>query len=66
MQVVPWLIVPPELFKAWVDTHHIGSTTSIIDFTIESTENEFIIATEPGVIYQMKKHRPEKKSSAHQ
>ena len=41
--------------------HHIGSTTSIIHFTIESTENEFIIATEPSVIHQIKKHSPEKK-----
>ena len=41
--------------------HHIGSTTSIIHFTIKSTENEFIIATELGVIHQMKKHSPRKK-----
>ena len=45
--------------------HHIDSTTSIIHFTIQSTENEFIIVTESGVIYQMKKHSPEKKTSAY-
>ena len=41
--------------------HHISSTTSIIHFTIELTGNEFIIATEPGMIHQMKKHIPRKK-----
>mgnify|MGYP001031675364 CR=1 FL=1 len=32
-----------------------------VHFTIESTKNEFIIATEPGVIHQMKKYSPKKK-----
>jgi len=34
---------------------HIGSTTSIIKFTLRSDAQEFIIVTEPGVIHQMKK-----------
>jgi len=39
---------------------HIGSTTSIIKFGNESIQQKFIIATEPGVIHQMKKENPEK------
>ena len=39
---------------------HIGSTTSIIKFASESNLEKFIIATEPGVIHQMKKESPNK------
>jgi len=40
--------------------HHIGSTTSLINYTKMSDANQFIIITEPGVIHQMKKNNPEK------
>ena len=40
--------------------NHIGSTTSIINFTKNSEYNQFIIATEPGVIHQMQKENPQK------
>ena len=40
--------------------NHIGSTTSIINFAKSSKKNKFIIATEPGVIHQMKKQSPNK------
>jgi quinolinate synthase len=39
---------------------HIGSTTSILNFAIESPAQEFIIATEPGIIHAMSKKAPEK------
>ena len=39
---------------------HIGSTTSIINFAAKSDYNQFIIATEPGVIHQMQKQNPNK------
>ena len=39
---------------------HIGSTTSIIKFGKESKQQQFIIATEPGVIHQMEKESPHK------
>ena len=39
---------------------HIGSTTSIIKVGSESDKKEFIIATEPHLIHQMKKTSPEK------
>ncbi len=38
----------------------IGSTSAIIKYVQSSQEQEHIIATEPGVIHQMKKNNPEK------
>ena len=40
--------------------HHIGSTTSIINYAKLTKEKSFIIATEPGVIHQMQKQNPAK------
>ena len=40
---------------------YIGSTTAIINFAKDSEAEEFIIATEPGVIHQMQKQNPEKR-----
>ena len=39
---------------------YIGSTTSIIKFAHDSDLEQFIIATEPGVIHQMEKESPQK------
>ncbi len=39
---------------------HIGSTTSILDFAKKSPAQRFIVATESGIIHQMKKACPEK------
>ena len=41
--------------------HHIGSTTSIINYANDSDQNVFIIVTEPGVIHQMQKQSPQKR-----
>ena len=41
--------------------NYIGSTTGIIDYAVKSDCNEFIIATEPGVIHQMELKAPNKK-----
>lgn len=40
--------------------HHIGSTTSLLTYTQKSATNTFIVATEPGIIYQMQKLSPNK------
>ncbi|MCB0420390.1 MAG: quinolinate synthase NadA [Bdellovibrionales bacterium] len=37
----------------------IGSTSHLINTVKESSASKFIIATEPGVIHQMRKHRPD-------
>ena len=39
---------------------HIGSTTGLLNYTTKSSEKEFIVATETGIIYQMQKSSPEK------
>ena len=38
----------------------VGSTSELIKYTQSSDSDEFIIATEPGVIHQMKKQQPNK------
>lgn len=39
---------------------HIGSTTSIIGYSASHDDMEYIVATEEGVLHQMKKASPEK------
>lgn len=43
---------------------YIGSTSGIIDYAAKSDENEFIIATELGVLCELKKQNPDKKFHA--
>jgi quinolinate synthase len=38
----------------------IGSTSALLKFTISSAESEFIVATETGILHQMKKSSPDK------
>ncbi|RJP71864.1 MAG: quinolinate synthase NadA [Ignavibacteriales bacterium] len=38
----------------------IGSTSALLKYIQESPADKFIVATEPGIIHQMKKVRPEK------
>ena len=40
---------------------YIGSTTGILKYASKSPENEFIVATEAGIIHQMEKENPSKK-----
>ncbi|MFA6923919.1 MAG: quinolinate synthase NadA [Bacteroidales bacterium] len=38
----------------------IGSTTSLLNYTIKNDSKKFIVATETGIIHQMKKESPDK------
>ena len=38
----------------------IGSTTALLNYTIQSEATEFIVATESGIIHQMRKRSPHK------
>lgn len=38
--------------------HHIGSTSSLLQYTADNPGNEFIVMTEPGIIHQMKQRSP--------
>jgi quinolinate synthase len=55
------LLAHPECEEAVLrHADHIGSTTSIINRAIEGPETAFIVATEEGVIHQMRKAAPDK------
>ncbi|MBI5570423.1 MAG: quinolinate synthase NadA [Desulfomonile tiedjei] len=49
----------PEHILAYAD--HIGSTRSLLDFSVKTTAAEIIVATEPNLIHQMVKAAPGKK-----
>lgn len=56
------LIAHPECEEAVLNrADFIGSTSALLNFTKENPANEFIVATEEGIIYQMQKASPEKK-----
>ena len=38
----------------------VGSTTALLNFTIKDNAKKYIVATETGILYQMKKSSPEK------
>ncbi len=55
------LIAHPECEESllkWAD--FIGSTSQLLRYVCESPEREFIVATEAGILHQMKKRAPEK------
>lgn len=39
---------------------HVGSTSSLMKRAVESPARRFVVATEPGIIHQMKRAAPEK------
>lgn len=39
---------------------HVGSTSSLLKYTINDPSKKYIIATESGIIYQMRKANPDK------
>jgi len=48
---------PPVLRHA----NYIGSTSALLKYSHESSSEEFIVATEPGIIHQMQKQEPQKR-----
>jgi quinolinate synthase len=40
--------------------HFVGSTSALLDYVIKTDAPAFIVATEPGILHQMKKGAPEK------
>ncbi len=56
------IIVHPECeLPVRMVADFIGSTSALLKFTRESKSLTFIVATEPGIIHQMKKYEPSKK-----
>ncbi|WP_341226283.1 quinolinate synthase NadA [uncultured Arcticibacterium sp.] len=55
------IIAHPESEKPVLDNaEYIGSTTGLLKYTMNSPSKEFIVATESGILHQMKKASPEK------
>jgi quinolinate synthase len=55
------LIAHPECETAILErAEYIGSTTALLNYTINSNDKEFIVATETGIIHQMQKSNPDK------
>lgn len=56
------IIVHPECeMPVRMIADFIGSTTALLNFTIKDKSNSYIVATEPGIIHQMRKANPDKK-----
>jgi quinolinate synthase len=54
-------IAHPESTSAVLEhADYIGSTTGLLKYTINSPANEFIVATETGILHQMQKASPNK------
>jgi quinolinate synthase len=55
------IIAHPECEKQiLIVADHIGSTSSLLNYTRKDNAQKFIVATESGIIHQMKKSNPEK------
>lgn len=56
------VLVHPECTLAVLEhADYIGSTSGIINYATESDKEEFIVATEMGVLYELKTKNPNKK-----
>jgi quinolinate synthase len=55
------IIVHPECeLPVRIVADYIGSTSGLLEFTKKDNGNFYIVATEPGIIHQMKKENPNK------
>jgi quinolinate synthase len=55
------VVAHPECEEAVLrHAHYIGSTKGILDHVVKSPKTKFIVATEAGILHQMKKQAPHK------
>ena len=55
------IIAHPECEKPiLIVADHIGSTTSLLNYTIKDKGKKYIVATESGILHQMRKANPDK------
>jgi quinolinate synthase len=55
------IIAHPECEKPiLIVADHIGSTTSLLNYTIKDPGRKYIVATESGILHQMRKANPDK------
>ncbi|MGK5084744.1 quinolinate synthase NadA [Bdellovibrionota bacterium FG-1] len=56
------LIAHPECEPSLLATaHYVGSTSALLKYVTESSKSEFIVATEAGILHQMRQKAPGKK-----
>jgi len=56
------LIAHPEAQKPVLQVaHFVGSTANLLDYVVNDDAQEFIVATEEGILHEMKKRAPGKK-----
>lgn len=56
------LLAHPECTEAVLaEADFIGSTSEIIQYATESTEKEFLVGTEDGVLYKLREKNPDKR-----
>lgn len=55
------LIAHPEAQKPVLQmAHFVGSTSNLLDYVVNDDTQEFIVATEEGILHEMKKRAPHK------
>ena len=55
------LIAHPECQEEVLrHAHFVGSTKALLDYTVSSSVKKFIVATEPGILYEMQRRSPQK------
>ncbi len=55
------IIAHPECEKPiLLVADHIGSTSSLLNYTVNNSGDKFIVATESGILHQMRKSSPDK------
>lgn len=56
------LIAHPEAQKPVLQVaHYIGSTANLLNYVVNDESQEFIVATEEGILHEMRKRAPHKK-----
>ena len=59
------LIAHPEANKPVLNmAEYIGATSKLLKYVIENPHDQFIVATEEGILHEMRKHVPHKKLMA--
>jgi len=55
------LIAHPECREELLQhADYVGSTSGLLNYALESSGSTFVVATEPGILYEMQKRCPEK------
>ncbi len=56
------ILVHPECTAEVIEmADYVGSTSGIIDFAEKSTDKDFVVCTEQGIVYQLERNNPHKR-----